>query len=412
MKQENMIMPFKAVSAAADKAAHLISRTYQDYADEEVDAELRYNPYSFLHILNPGYKFHHELKGTERFQMVRNRYLEFCEEGFLEHDKLPAFYIYQNVDPDNTYVGIIAGASCEAYGNGKIKKHEDTLHDREVLFKEYLHHVGFNAEPVLLTYPDDDAIEQIIQQKMTEKPSVDCSTTDRNRHRVWKINDPEQIAVVSDAFEQNKALYIADGHHRSASSYLLGAEMGEENPAYSYFMSLLIPESQLRIYEFNRQVKDLNGLSAEEFLIRLDQHFRIQNRGQELYRPSKKHHFSMYLDGEFYSLYLRKGLYDFKDALSDLDTQMLYDLVLNPILGIEDLRTDERITYSYGVDDLMQMKNRIDGGKYEVGFGLFPATVDQMKKIADADLRMPPKSTFIRPKLPSGLLIYDFEKQV
>ena len=403
-----LVKPFKATRAASDKAAHLISRTYQDYGKKELKAQLKYNPYSFLQILNPGYKYNQEISGEERFNLVRNRFLEFKEEGYLVADESPCFYIYENVDPHHSYTGIIASTSTQDYENQVIKKHEDTLHYREVLFKEYLKKVGFNAEPVLLTYPDQEEIDEIISQIKTTEPTYDFSTTDHNRHKIWSVNNAQLISRLQKEFEKMPHLYIADGHHRSASSALLAEEMGAEKESYNYFMSFLIPESQLNIYEFNRGIKDLNGLSKEEFLIRLDQYFRIQNRGLELYQPSKKHHFSMYMDGDFYSLYLRKDLFTFNTALDDLDSQMLYDLILKPILGIEDLRTDDRLEYSYGKHDMLNVKKKVDLGQFAVGFGMFPATVEQIKSIADADLRMPPKSTYVRPKLPSGLLIYEF----
>jgi uncharacterized protein (DUF1015 family) len=402
------IKPFKGVRAAADKAAHLISRTYQDYGKKELKAQLKYNPYSFLQILNPGYKFNQEISGVERFNLVRNRYLEFKEENYLVQDKQKAFYIYENIDPHHSYTGIIAGISTQDYLDNKIKKHEDTLSFRETLFKDYLKAVGFNAEPVLLTYKDRSKINDLITEIKSEIPDQHFSTTDFNSHKIWTVTSPDLIELIEQQFAHIPELYIADGHHRSASSSLLSQEMNPGQESYHYFMSLLIAESQLNIYEFNRQVKDLNGLTKEEFLMKLDQNFRIQNRGLELYKPSKKHHFSMYLDGEFYSLYLRKTVYQINNVLDDLDAQMMYDLILRPILGIEDLRTDDRIHYSYGKHDLMHIKERVDNKEFKVGFGLFPATVEQMKSIADAELIMPPKSTFIRPKLPSGLIIYEF----
>ncbi|AZQ44132.1 DUF1015 domain-containing protein [Nonlabens ponticola] len=405
------IIPFKATRATPAKAPHLISRTYQDYDMDELEAQLKYNPYSFLQILNPGYKFSHDISGNERFNLVRNRFLEFKEERHLITEDTSCFYIYENVDPHHSYTGIIAGANTLDYENNHIKRHENTLHHKEVLFKDYLNTVGFNAEPVLLTYKDDDSLNEIIANIKTTTPDYHFMTTDHNCHQVWKVADEHTIDTIQNIFSQKKNLYIADGHHRTASSHLLAQEMGSKHDSYNYFMSFLIAESQLNIYEFNRLVKDLNGLSKEQFLMQLDQHFRIQNRGLEIYKPSKKHHFSMYLDGEFYSLYLRKDGHEIKTPLDDLDTQMLYDLVLKPLLGIGDLRTDSRIDYSYGKSDLLLMKDRIDRGKFEVGFGLFPATVDQMKSIADADLTMPPKSTYIRPKLPSGLIIYEFENE-
>jgi Uncharacterized conserved protein len=209
-------------------------------------------------------------------------------------------------------------------------------------------------------------------------------------------------------------LYIADGHHRCASSYLLSKAMKEDNKEhngeenYNFFMSYLIPESDLKIYEFNRIIKDLDGLSKEEFLIALDAIFRIENRGEEYYKPSKKHHFSMYLDGQFYSLYLRKNNYEIANALDALDTQILFETVLKPILGIEDLRNDHRIEYSHGKNDLVHVKTLVDKGEFKVGFGLVPIHIDELKQIADEGLKMPPKSTYIEPKLRSGVTIYEF----
>jgi uncharacterized protein (DUF1015 family) len=405
------VKPFKATRATPDKAAHLITRSYQDYSVEELEMQLKYNPFSFLQILNPGYKFSHEITGEERFNLVRNRFLEFKEEGYLMQEEQPAFYIYENTDPHHSYSGIIAGTSVADYTNNKIKRHEDTLKHREVLFKDYLKIVGFNAEPVLLTYKDDVEINTLIDQIKGTPPVYDFVTTDSNRHKIWAVTDTEICDTIEQRFADKAELYIADGHHRSASSHLLSKEMGDKHDGYNYFMSFLIPESQLNIYEFNRLVTHLNGLSKEDFLIQLDEHFRIKNQGLEIYKPSKKHHFCMYLDGDFYSLYLRKDIHKIETALDDLDTQMLYDLILKPILGIEDLRHDNRIEYSYGKSDLLVMKNKIDKGNFSVGFGLFPATVHQMKSIADADLKMPPKSTYIRPKLPSGFIIYEFENE-
>ncbi len=402
------IKAFKGVRAPADKAPHLISRTYQDYDEAELASELEYNPFSFLQILNPGYRFNHQVTGNDRFSLVRNRYLEFKEEEYLVKEKLPCLYIYENIDPHHSYTGIIAGVDTQDYLDNKIKKHENTLQHKEVLFKDYLKVVGFNAEPVLLTYKDRDEIDEIIDTVKNATPTYNFSTTDRNHHKIWAVADEAVITKLVKQFEALPALYIADGHHRSASSTLLAQEEGDKKNSYNYFMSYMIPESQLNIYEFNRVVKDLNGLSKEEFLMRLDLNFRIQNRGNELYQPSKKHHFSMYLDGEFYSLYLRKNHAEITSALEDLDAQMLYDIVLQPILGIGDLRTDERLDYSYGKGDINRLKEKVDSGIYAVAFNLFPATVKQMKDIADAGLTMPPKSTFIRPKLPSGLIVYEF----
>ena len=409
------ILPFKAVRPTRDKVSLVASRSYQSYTQAEREARLDYNPFSFLHIVNPGYKYDKEISGEARYNLVKNRYLEFKEDGIFIQDQSPCYYIYKIVDRDDQeFNGIVAAASVEDYNNNIIKKHEDTIASREVIFKDYLKTVGFNSEPVLLTYPKNNTISAIIKEKQKERAEFEFTTTYRDTHYLWLIDNPEDINAISDAFSNIKTLYIADGHHRSSSSKLLCEDLKSNNlqhtgnETYNYFMSYLICEEELKINQFNRLVKDLNGLSKEEFLIQLDTMFRIENRGIMPYQPSKQHHFSMYLDGEFYSLYLRKSNYIFNTALDQLDAQILYKTILQPILGITDLRNDNRIMYLSGKKDIVNLKSMVDSKAFEVGFGMIPATIEQMKLIADQNLTMPPKSTYIEPKLRSGVTIYEF----
>ncbi|MCB0466274.1 MAG: DUF1015 domain-containing protein [Aequorivita sp.] len=409
------LIPFKAVRPTRDKVSLLAARSYDSYTAMQVESRLRDNPFSFLHIVNPGYKYHKEISGEGRYGLVRNRYQEFKEDGIFMQDEKPSFYIYKIVNRDGLeFNGIVAAASVRDYEDDIIKKHEDTLEFREIIFKEYLKIVGFNAEAVLLTYPDNLELEGIINTVMQSRPEYEFTTTYRDTHSVWNIDDEVILKKIQKIYSEMPALYIADGHHRTASSFLLAKDLREENPhhtgeeAYNFFMSYLIPESDLKIYEFNRLVKDLNGLEKEEFLIKLDEYFRIENRKMEYYKPSKKHHFSMYLDGEFYSLYLRKNKYEINNALDALDTQILYITILKPILGIEDLRNDQRIEYSHGKKDLAYVKTAVDSGTFAVGFGLLPVTTEELKMISDEGLKMPPKSTYIEPKLRSGVTIYEF----
>lgn len=336
-----IIKPFKAVRATRDKVALVSTKSREIYTPEMLSAKLAFNPYTFLHVINPGYKYHKEdVSGELRFKLVHNRYLEFKEDQFFTQDTSPAFYIYQKITPTNTFCGIIAATSVEDYHNNVIKKHEGTLQQRELLFENYLKNTGFNAEPVLLTYPDNEAIANVIKEYQETRAEYEFSTSDKDTHLLWLVSKQKDIDIITNAFKEIPTLYIADGHHRSTSSCLLAQGLAKENSnhtgdeAYNFFMSYLLPESQLKIYEFNRFIKDLNGLTPDEFLIELDTYFRIENRGQELYRPSKKHHFSMYLNGEFYSLYLRKSVYEFTDDLSALDAEILYQTILQPILGI------------------------------------------------------------------------------
>ncbi|WNH10915.1 DUF1015 domain-containing protein [Thalassobellus suaedae] len=409
------IIPFKAVRPTRDKVSLVASRSYQSYTQAELEARMNYNPFSFLHIVNPGYKYHKDITGKERYALVRNRYLEFKEDCIFVQDEISTYYIYKIVNRDGfSFSGIVAAASTEDYKNDVIKKHEDTIEYRENIFKDYLKTVGFNAEPVLLTYPDNDVIGDIISETQKKRAEFEFTTTYRDTHYMWKLEDEALIKSMASEFKNIETIYIADYYHRSASSFLLSEELKSENKnhtgnePYNYFMSYLIPESELKIYEFNRLVKDLNGLTKESFLIKLDAIFRIENRGNELYKPNSKHHFSMYLDGEFYSLYLRKNNYKFKTSLDALDTQILFKTVLEPILGITDLRNDTRINYSHGKNDLVTIKSKIDKGEFTVGFGLVPINIEELKAIANEGLTMPPKSTFIEPKLRSGVTIYEF----
>ncbi|NNE03153.1 MAG: DUF1015 domain-containing protein [Eudoraea sp.] len=407
------IKPFKAIRPSGDKVVHVASRSYEDYSKKELNYHLEYNPFSFLHIINPGFKFRKKVSGEERFKLVHNRFLEFLEEKVLIKDVEPSFYLYQIQKSNFNCCGLFCATSVADYKNNIIKKHEDTIESREQLFAKYLQTVKFNAEPVLMTYPDDPEISNIIQQVKQQGPEYHFTTPDRTAHYLWKVSKPAMVKKIEVAFSKLPALYIADGHHRCASSELLSKLSEEDNPKhtgnenYNYFMSYLIPESEIKIYEFNRMVKDLNGHSKESFLVKLDEFYRIKKTELHLYKPSKKHHISMYLDGEFYSLYLRKSGYKFSDPLSELDTQILFKTILEPILGISDLRNDKRIEYGYGKHNVLKMKNDIDKGEFAVGFNLVPITMDEIKAIADAQLVMPPKSTFIEPKLLSGLAIYE-----
>lgn len=408
------VIPFKAVRPSREKVALVASKPYEEYSQEELTFQLDNNPYSFLHIVNPGYKFQKEVSGKDRFQLVKNRYQEFKQEEIFIQDTKPCYYIYQSVSRDQSFCGIIAGASVADYEQNIIKKHEDTISKRETLFKEYLKVVGFNTEPVLLTYPDNHLIEGIIKKKMDQRPEYEFSSSNKDTHYIWIVHEPELTAVIQGEFNKMESLYIADGHHRSASSSLLAQDLAQNNPdhsgsePYNFFMSYLIAESHLKMYEFNRMVKDLNGLSKKDFLMELEAWFKIENWGQTLYRPNEKHEFSMYLDGEFYSLVLRKTAYNFKDSLSKIDPYILYTTILKPILGIADPKDDKRLAYLPGKNEPYEVKKAVDEGKFEVGFGMLPLTFGEIKEVSDNQMIMPPKSTYIEPKLRSGLTIYEF----
>lgn len=410
-----VVKPFKAVRATRDKVALVSTKSYEVYSTEMLNAKLAFNPYTFLHVINPGYKFQkQDITVEQRFKLVHNRYLEFKDDGIFTKDKEDSFYVYQKTTATESFCGIIAATSVDDYHNNSIKKHERTLRERELLFENYLKNTGFNIEPVLLTYPDNDVISNVIEKYQTTRAEYEFSTTDKDTHLLWVIDDKNDVQKITNAFSKISTLYIADGHHRSTSACLLAKNLAKENPnhigneKYNFFMSYLLPESQLSIYEFNRFVKDLNGLSTAEFLIELDTFFRIENRGQELYKPKEKHQFSMYLNGEFYALHLRTSRYEFTDKLSELDAQILYVTILKPILGIEDIRNASKILYSQDKSDGLELKTKVDLGDFEVSFGMLPTSINELKEIVDTDMLMPPKTTYIEPKLRSALTIYEF----
>ena len=411
------IKPFKALRPVRDKVSLVTCRNYDDYSPAELAAWLDFNPYSFLHVINPAYVQTYKVNSEKRFKGVALKYQDFKTEGIFMQEETPVFYLYEIKQKNNTFTGIIAGTAVEDYQNNVIKKHEDTLQYRVELFKDYLHQTQFNTEPVLITYPDSVAINTFIHLRKQSEPVYEFSTTNKEKHTLWKIDTQSEIDWLQEHFENIPNLYIADGHHRSASAELLLEEdkhLGNEN--LNYFMSFLIAESNVKIYEFNRLIRDLNGHSKANFITELAKNFTIENKKQELWKPQNKFEFGMYLDGDFYALFYKQLDTELSNRaesrlgeaiLNNLDAQILYEKVLNPLLGIEDLRTDERISYLPGKQPISTIKNKIDEGEFEVGFLLYPSDINEIKALADNNLIMPPKSTYIEPKFRSGLVVYE-----
>lgn len=401
------IIPFCAVRPVPDKVSLVTCRTYDEYSAAELAAQLDFNPFSFLHVLNPAYVNQQKIGLERRFKQVAQKYGDFKTERILTAEQAPAFYLYEIVRRNRTFTGIVAGTSIDDYRNDVIRKHEDTLQYRVELFKDYLHQTGFNTEPVLIAYPDDAAVSDWIKNRKHTAPLYAFSTTEKEKHTLWAIDDENEQRWLIERFEQIGDVYIADGHHRSASADLLFEEdQASGNPHLKHFMSFLIAQSQVRIYEYNRIVRDLNRHSKADFLALLGDAFWIKNKEQELWKPLRKFDFGMYLDGEFYQLTL-KDEHDLGGVHDRLDAQILYDKVLRPLLGIIDLRNDERIDYIPGNQSIITIKEVVDEGEYAVGFMLYPADFEEIKELADAHLIMPPKSTYIEPKFRSGLIIYE-----
>ncbi|MCO6146477.1 DUF1015 domain-containing protein [Flavobacterium sp. NRK1] len=400
------IVPFKAVRPARDKVSLVTSRSYDEYSPAELASQLDYNPFSFLHILKPAYMNMQKIAAPVRFKSVNTKYGEYKDEQILKKEATPVFYLYEIQSKNRTYTGIIAGTSIDDYKNNVIKKHEDTLPYRVEYFKDYLHLTGFNTEPVLITYPENPELEQWIAVKKQKRPLYLFTSLNREKHVLWRIKDEGEIKWLQKQFENIESLYIADGHHRSASAEMLYEQdkaSGNEN--LNYFMSFLISENDLKIYEYNRIIHDLNGLTKNQFINALAKDFIVENKAQELWKPEEKFSFGMYLDGEFYALKLKDTKFD--SVLEALDAQILYEKVLHPLLGITDLRNDTRIEYIPGSRPITTIKQMIDETEFEVGFMLFPASINEIKDLADNNLIMPPKSTYIEPKFRSGLVMYE-----
>ncbi|MGL2966067.1 DUF1015 domain-containing protein [Flavobacterium sp. XGLA_31] len=401
------IIPFKAVRPTPDKVALVTCRNYDDYSSAELAAWLSFNPYSFLHVIHPAYMYSQKITLDKRFKGVAHKYQDFKDDGVFMTEDQPVYFLYEIQTKTEIFTGIVAGTSIEDYKNNRIKKHEDTLQYRVEYFKDYLHQTGFNTEPVLITYPDNIQINEWIAKKKKDQPVYNYSTTNKEKHQLWKVESAEEIHWLTQQFEDIPELYIADGHHRSASAELLYDEdkhLGNEN--LNYFMSFLIAESNVKIYEYNRIIRDLNGFSREDFLEKLSEHFIIKDKEQELWKPQSKFEFGMYLDGHFYALfYKQQGMSE--SMLGNLDAQILYDTVLLPLLGIEDLRNDERIEYIPGKQSVATIKELVDEGEFEVGFMLYASDINEIKALADNNLIMPPKSTYIEPKFRSGLMVYE-----
>ena len=401
-----IVRPFKAIRPTRDKANLVATRSYLSYSDETLKEKLEHNPFTFLHIINPDYKDKIKKKGIEKFNAVKNKFNDFKEAGILIADSDESFYIYQQTNKNHTFEGIIGATSVADYLNGNIKKHEHTLTLREEMFKSYLDTTGFNAEPVLLCHKKNTDITNLIQKYKSTRAEYEFATTDKTIHKLWLVNISKDINIVINSFSYINNLYIADGHHRSASSALLAKNSIKKNS--QYFMSFLIDEEQLNIINFNRLIKHTNGLNSYELINKIKKSFTIVKKGSIPYSPSLTDEISMYLNGFWYSLIALPKI-EIQDCVSKLDPAILSNNILAPILNITDEKTDENISFEAGTTPLSVIKNKIDSGEYALAFILKPIPILSLKEVADNNLSMPPKSTYIEPKLRSGLTIYSLE---
>ncbi len=402
------VKPFKAIRTSKEIVNKVTTRSYDTYTKQEIKAELNTNPHSFLHIIQPFFNEVNYNSLDEKFDAIKKQFQKFKEKGIYFKESNSVYYIYRKSTKYGIFIGIIAATSTKDYKNKTIKKHEKTIKKREKLFENYLKHTGFNAEPVLLTYPDNTKINTIITKYQQITPEYAFISENDKKHELWIIKDKIDIKKIKKEFKKIDSLYIADGHHRSASSYLLSKDFKKENKNYNYFLSYLISESNLKIAAFNRLVKGLNGLDKNIFLQKLEKHFNIIKSNNKTETPKQIHHFSMYLKNEVYLLKFKSKNYNFKSSLHHLDTHILNTIILKKILGIENARTDKRLSYASEYKGQEYLQKNVNSDKFDIAFGLFPVSIEQLKQISEDNLTMPPKSTYILPKLRSGLLIYEY----
>jgi uncharacterized protein (DUF1015 family) len=411
-----VVKPFRGLRPPVSIASELACLPYDVMNSDEARKMAKGKECSLLHItrseidLPPDTEVHSDMvyeKSVENFRKWQNN-------GWLVQDEVPHFYIYAQTMGERTQYGIVGCASVDDYLNGIIKKHELTRPDKE---QDRMIHVrvnNANIEPVFFTYPAVKELDDIVSTIVSnEKPEYDFISEDGFGHHFWVVNDPEINRLIETLFSEKVPFtYVADGHHRTAAAALIGKEKRENNPShtgdeeYNFFLAVHFPADQLRIIDYNRVVKDLNGLTPAELLTKLENGFIVKEKGKNIFKPKKLHNFSMYLDGKWYSLTAREGTYNDNDPIGVLDVTILTDQILSPILDIQDLRRSKRIDFIGGIRGLKELRKRVDIGEMKVAFALYPVSMDQLIKIADSGNIMPPKSTWFEPKLRSGLVIH------
>ena len=413
-----VIKPFKGIRPPKSMVEEVASRPYDVLNSEEAREEANGNEKSLYHIIKPEIDFpvgtdEHDPavydKAVENFKM-------FQEKGWLVQDDKENYYVYAQTMNGKTQYGLVVGAYVPDYMNGVIKKHELTRRDKEEDRMKHVRVNNANIEPVFFAYPDNAELDAIVAKYTARKPEYDfIAPGDGFGHTFWVIDEKEDIDRITVLFADMPALYIADGHHRSAAAALVGAEKAAQNPnhkgdeEYNYFMAVCFPASQLTIIDYNRVVKDLNGLTAEQFLKALEKDFIVEEKGETIYKPSSLHNFSLYLAGKWYSLTAKPGTYDDNDPIGVLDVTISSNLILDEILGIKDLRSDKRIDFVGGIRGLEELKRRVDSGEMAMALALYPVSMKQLMDIADTGNIMPPKTTWFEPKLRSGLIIHKLE---
>ncbi len=411
------VKPFKGVRPPRELVTEVASRPYDVLNSDEARREAEGNPKSLYHIIKPEIDFTPDV--DEHDPRVYDRAVEnfqaFQQQGWLVQDNREHYYIYAQTMDGRTQYGIVLAANVDDYMNERIKKHELTRRDKEEDRMKHVRVNNANIEPVFFAFPDNPALEEIIRTVTAAEPEYDFTAPDGFGHHFWVVEDDELTRRITEEFEKIPYLYIADGHHCTAAAALVGNEKAQSNPdhrgdeEYNYFLAVAFPASHLKIIDYNRVVRDLNGLTPAQLLRRLDENFEVVDKGTEIYTPAELHNFSMYLDGRWYSLTARQGRYDDNDPIGVLDVTISSDLILRDILGITDLRSDKRIDFVGGIRGLGELKRRVDSGEMALALALYPVSMKQLMDIADTGNIMPPKTTWFEPKLRSGLVIHKLD---
>lgn len=411
------IKPFRGIRPPKEFIEEVASRPYDVLNSEEARIEAEGNPKSLYHIIKPEIDFE---PGTDEhdpkvYDKAVENFSAFRANGWLVQDDRDHYYIYAQTMDGRTQYGIVIAANVHDYVNGVIKKHELTRRDKEDDRMKHVRINNANIEPVFFAFPDNEVLEEIIRKVTAGTPEYDFIAPDGFGHHFWLVDDDATIATITEEFDKMPHLYIADGHHRSAAAARVGLEKAENNPnhqgdeEYNYFLAVAFPASHLRIIDYNRVVKDLNGLTPAEFLARVEKDFVVEEKGTEIYHPATLHNFALYLDGRWYSLTAREGRYNDADPIGVLDVTISSDLILRDILGITDLRSDKRIDFVGGIRGLGELKHRVDSGEMKMALALYPVSMKQLMNIADTGNIMPPKTTWFEPKLRSGLVIHELK---
>ena len=410
------IKPFKGYRPPRELAKQVSSRPYDVLNSEEARAEAAGNPMSLYHIIKPEIDFP---VGTDEhdervYKKARENFDMFKQKGWLVQDKEDKYYIYAQTMNGKTQYGLVVAAYVDDYMTGKIKKHELTRKDKEEDRMKHVRINNANMEPVFFAYPHRDDLNEIIAEVIKHEPEYNfVADLDGFGHTFWVIDDKQTIDRITKIFAEIPYLYIADGHHRSAAAALVGDEKRRQNPhhtgkeEYNYFLAVCFPDNQLTIIDYNRLVKDLNGMTDEEFLHRLEEDFIVEKKGKEIYKPAALHNFSLYLSGEWYSLTAKPGRYNDNDPIGVLDVTISSNLILDKVLDLRDLRTNKRIDFVGGIRGLGELKRRVDSGEMRMALALYPVTMQQIIDIADSGNIMPPKTTWFEPKLRSGLIVHE-----